>query len=121
MTIGSVLRIYTVLTNPPKTKIVLCVGGHMFLWFNTDARKGRPAQMPVKAGEAPGITRDCFLDCGRATTFSAREMASAVVCGVVDNPFLQRVIEEVEQRASSLPQGQRKTICAAMREAMTRP
>lgn len=27
-----------------KEKLVLCLGD-WFLWFNTDARKGRPAQM----------------------------------------------------------------------------
>jgi len=76
MTVGDVLRISTVLTKPPKPKIVLCVGVDLFLWFNTDARRGRPAQMPVSRNEAPGITRDCFLDCGRVTSFFPNEIAA---------------------------------------------
>ena len=121
MTTGSVLRIYTVLTNPPKRKIVLCVGEYMFLWFNTNARKGRPAQMPVKPGEVPGITQASFLDCGRVTTFMEREIVNAEICGVADNQFMDRVLEQIEEHASSLAPGQREAICTAIREAMRRP
>jgi hypothetical protein len=73
---GHVYRVRTTLVNPPKTKIVLCVG-NWFLWFNTDARKGVPAQMQVKAGDAPGISKDCHLNCGRITVFPPGELAAA--------------------------------------------
>ncbi len=63
MITGHIYRVHTTLADPPKTKIVLCVG-NWFLWFNTEPRQ-RPAQMPVKAREAPGISKDCYLDCGR--------------------------------------------------------
>jgi len=46
------------------------------------------AQMAVTQGEAPGISRNCFLDCGRVTTFSARELSCAVPCGRASNQFL---------------------------------
>jgi len=89
--VGDVLRVHTTLANPPKEKIVLYVGTYagadLFVWFNTDRRK-RPAQMAVTQGEAPGISRNCFLDCGRVTTFSARELSCAVPCGRASNQFL---------------------------------
>jgi hypothetical protein len=72
--VGDIFRIHTTLVTPPKQKIVLYVGGSLFLWFNTEPRKERPAQMKVTAREVPGISRDCFLDCGRVTVFPEREL-----------------------------------------------
>jgi hypothetical protein len=116
---GDVYRIRTTLTDPPKQKIVLHVGTatNLFLWFNTDARK-RPAQMAVAQQEAPGITHNCYLDCGRVTTFPQRELDGAEHCGHASNAFLTRVIEEVETRATTLTRGQRNAIATALRESM---
>jgi hypothetical protein len=86
---GYIYRVHTTLANPPKTKIVLCVG-NWFLWFNTEPRQ-RPAQMPVKAAEAPGITRDCHLDRGRITVFPPGELAAAEEMGTCTHEFLSRL------------------------------
>jgi hypothetical protein len=115
--VGDVLRIYTTLANPPKEKIVLHVhvGANLFLWFNTNPRS-RPAQMAVTAREAPGITHDCFLDCGRATFFSDPELERATHCGQASAAFLLRTAEEIELRATSLTGVQRKSIAGALRQ-----
>lgn len=114
--VGDVLRVYTTLANPPKQKIVLYVGAGLFLWFNTEARR-RPAQMPVALGEAPGISHDCFLDCGRVTAFTAPELDQAEHCGRASDKFLLRVAVEIESRATTLTTGQRKTVVSALRHA----
>lgn len=100
MITGHVYRVHTTLANPPKIKIVLCVG-NWFLWFNSEARQ-RPAQMPVKAGEAPGISKDCHLDCGRITVFPPGELAGATDEGACAHEFLLRVADEVENNATTL-------------------
>jgi hypothetical protein len=98
--VGHVYRVRTTLVNPPKTKIVLCVGS-WFLWFNTEPRR-RPAQMQVKAGEASGISKTCYLDCGRVTVFRPDELAAATDEGACTHEFLLRVADEVENRATTL-------------------
>jgi hypothetical protein len=99
-----------------KRKIVLYVGHHfgndLFLWFNTDARQ-RTAQLPIAAGEAPGITHECFLDCGRVTTHSETEFEMHF--GRASSAFLRKVAEEIEQRASTLTNGQCREIAAALK------
>ena len=77
MIIGNVYRIYTTLVKPPKTKIVLYVGGDYFLWFNSKPHSSWPGQLQVREGEAPGITKDCYLNCGRATVVRSAELAAA--------------------------------------------
>jgi hypothetical protein len=106
------------LVSPPKEKIVLCAGG-LFLWFNTHARQGRPAQLQVQPGEAPGISRSCFLDCGRVTVFPEHELAAAQEQGSASNAFLIRVIEEVEQRAVTLVTVHRRAVAEAFRLIVT--
>jgi hypothetical protein len=73
--------------------------------------------MPVARGEAPGISHDCFLDCGRITAHSARELEQAEDHGRASNAFLLRVAEEIELRATTLATGHRKAISNALREA----
>ena len=114
MITGHVYRVHTTLTNPPKTKIVLCVG-KWFLWFNTEARQ-RPAQMQVKTGEAPGITKDCHLDCGRITVFPPGELAAAQDQGSCTHEFLSRVADEVENKATTLAALYRREVPKSLRD-----
>lgn len=120
MNVGDVLRVHTTLANPPKTKIVMYVGRHanhdLFLWFNTEPRK-RPAQMSVSPREAPVITRDCFLDCSRVTTFPPRELKQAEHQGCASAAFLQRVAQMIEDKAVTLTTGQRRSIAALCRSS----
>jgi hypothetical protein len=115
--IGDILRVYTQLVTPPKEKIALYVGSHfgneLFFWFNTNPRK-RPGQIAVARGEAPGITRDCFLDCGQVRTFTAYELAAAQHCGRATRDFCRRVADEVAWRATTLTKGQRSSIAWAL-------
>jgi hypothetical protein len=115
LNVGDVLRVRALLANPPKQKIVLYVGTaqKLFLWFNTEPRK-RPAQMSVAPHEAPGITHDCFLDCGWVSVFSERELANAEHCGRAALIFLLRVAEEIELRAVTLAAGHRKAVVRAL-------
>jgi hypothetical protein len=114
--VGDIFRIRTTLVTPPKQKIVVYVGSGLFLWFNTEARQ-RPAQMSVSSGEVPGISRDCFLDCGRVTVFPERERNLAVLCGRANENFLLRVAQEIEERAITLVTGHRKAVAIALRGA----
>jgi hypothetical protein len=111
---GHVYRVHTTLANPPKTKIVFCVG-NWFLWFNTEARR-RPAQMAVKAGEAPGISRDCHLDCGRINVFPPGELAAAEDMGACAHEFLSRVADEVENSATTLAALYRREVPQILRD-----
>ena len=124
MNVGDVLRVHTTLTKPPKHKIVLYVGHHagadLFLWFNTNPRRERPAQMSVAPNEAPGITHNCFLDCGRVTTFTAYELERATRLGRASDLFLARVAQEIELRAITLVTGHRKKIVNAIETALSR-
>jgi hypothetical protein len=115
---GHVYRVRTTLVNPPKTKIVLCVGD-WFLWFNTEPRKDRPAQMQVKAGEAPGISKDCHLDCGRVTVFRPSELAAATDEGTCTHEFLLRVADEVENNATTLAALYRRQVPQILRDPAT--
>ena len=120
MNIGDVFRVHMALTKPqPKTKIVIYVGKHagidLFVWFNTDPRKKRPAQKSVTAQEAPGITHDCFLDCSRVTTFPARELKGAEHQGCASAEFRKRVAQTVEEQATTLTGMQRKAIARSLR------
>lgn len=114
MIAGHVYRIRTTLVNPPKIKIVLCAGGGLFLWFNTEPRR-RPAQLQAFPDDAPGLTRACYLDCGQVTVFSEEELAAAKHEGRASNAFLRRVIEEVELRAVTLSTAQRGIIAEALK------
>lgn len=114
MITGHIYRIHTTLANPPKTKIVLCVGD-LFLWFNSEAQR-RPAQMQVRKAEAPGITKDCYLDCGRVTVFRPSELAAAKDQGACTGNFLLRVVDEIENRARSLTNLQRRKVAQALRD-----
>ena len=114
MITGHIYRVHTTLADPPKTKIVLCVG-NWFLWFNTELRQ-RPAQMPVKAREAPGISKDCYLDCGRINVFLSGELAAAEDMGACAYEFLSRVADEVENRATTLAPLYRRQVPQILRD-----
>jgi hypothetical protein len=113
--VGCIYRIRTILSKPPKEKIVLYVGSDYFLWFNTEARK-RPAQLPVSRGECPEIIHACYLDSGRVTVFSQAELAAATDCGEANVEFITRVIEEIEVRATVLVSAHRKIVASNLRE-----
>jgi hypothetical protein len=112
--VGAIYRIRTVLAKPPKEKIVLYVGNEFFLWFNTVAKQ-QTGQLCVQPGECPEIKHECYLNCSRVTLFLAAECAAAKHCGVADIRFLTRVVEEIELRATVMPDVQRTMVAANLR------
>jgi hypothetical protein len=113
---GNVYRIHTTLVDPPKEKIVLYVGDGFFLWFNSKPHPRWPGQMKVSTAEAPGITKDCYLNCGRVTVFRPSELAAAKDQGPCTGAFLLRVIDEVEKRATTLVTLHRRQVAQTLRE-----
>ena len=75
---GHVYLVYTVLTKPPKEKIVICVcaAEALFLWINSKSRPHDVGQLSLTATDHAALKHDCFLDCSRVTTFTA-ELATA--------------------------------------------
>jgi hypothetical protein len=114
VSVGDILVVTTTLTNPPKTKIAIDVGNGHCLWFNTDPRRNRIAtQLRVQAGEAPGITRDCYLDCGEVKSHPAAELAAATNRGPASKAFLAKVSAQV-LTAKTLTPAQRSEIVKAL-------
>lgn len=85
MNAGEIYVVRTNLTNPPKDKIVLCICGQadLFFWFNTDPRRHGIGQMAFSGTEHGALSRACYLDCSRVTTFSPQELAAAQARGPV--------------------------------------
>jgi hypothetical protein len=77
--------------------------------------KTKPLQGVFGAPRHPGITHDCFLDCGKAMTFTEPELPSAISRGCASGVFLARVADEVAARAITLINGQRDSIARALR------
>jgi hypothetical protein len=77
--------------------------------------------MQVAAAEAPGITQDCHLDCGRVTVFPEHELARAQDQGICSREFLLRVIDEIENSATTLTTLQRQQVAHALREIADAP
>jgi hypothetical protein len=92
---GYIYDVYTVLTNPPKKKIVLCVsvGDSLFLWINTEARRHGVGQLQLCADDHGRLEHDSFLDCSRLTTFPKGEIAGAVSHGVISAVLARRIAE----------------------------
>jgi hypothetical protein len=43
------------------------------------------------------LTRDCFLDCSRVTTFSQDELKSAQLRGTISSDLARRIVEFLER------------------------
>lgn len=71
--------------------------------------------MQVKAGEAPGITKNCHLDCGRITVFPLAELATAKDEGACTHEFLSRVGNEMENNATTLANLYRREVPQTLR------
>jgi hypothetical protein len=72
--------------------------------------------MAVKAGEAPGISKDCHLDCGRINVFPPGELAAAEDMGACAHEFLSRVADEVENSATTLAALYRREVPQILRD-----
>lgn len=95
MNAGHVYIIYTTLTRPPKDKIALCICAieNLFFWINTDPQRHGIGQLPLRAADHDALTRDCFLDCSRVTTFSQSELGGAKTRGAISTELAKRIVE----------------------------
>jgi hypothetical protein len=97
--VGHVYVVYTVLTKPPKNKIILCVcaAENLFLWINTKPRPHDVGQLALTATDHDALTHNCYLDCSRVTTFTA-ELASALHRGPISETLAARIVEFLKQK-----------------------
>jgi hypothetical protein len=97
---GHVYVVFTTLTKPePKEKIVLCVCevNNLFVWFNTEAQRHGCGQLKCTLGDHPAaLTRDCYLDLSRVTTFRPTEIANAKPRGPISDDLKKKVCSVVE-------------------------
>jgi hypothetical protein len=102
---GHVYVVLTTLTKPePKEKIVLCIceKSNLFVWFNAEAQRHGAGQLKCAAGDHPALTRECYLDLSRVTTFQPHEIANAKPRGPVSDELKKKVCEMVEAGVPTL-------------------
>jgi hypothetical protein len=117
--VGGVYVVYTALSRPPKDKIVICVGDGppLFFWINTEPRFHGIGQMPLAATDHSALTRDCFLDCSRVTTFPVYELRAAQQRDPVSTTLADAIADFLdENEPATLPAAQRVAICAILRD-----
>lgn len=95
MTEGHVYIIYTTLARPPKDKIAICIcaADNLFFWINTNPQRHGIGQLPLAEADHGALSRDCFLDCSRVTTFPQREQDAAQHRGAISADLARRVVE----------------------------
>jgi hypothetical protein len=92
---GHVYIVRTTLTNPPKDKLTICICGSesLFFWINTEARRHGIGQLPLKSHDHDALSRDCYLDCSRVTTFLRHELKAAKHRGPISRELAARIVE----------------------------
>jgi hypothetical protein len=96
---GHVYIVFTTLSKPePKKKIVLCICevSNLFVWFNTAAQRHGCGQLKCAPGDHPALSRDCYLDLSRVTTFRSIEIANAKPRGPISDDLKKRICCIVE-------------------------
>ncbi len=96
--------VMTTLTKPPKEKIVLCLcqSACLFFWFNTKAQAHGVGQLPCCADDHPSLSRDCYLDLSRVTTFLPAEIEAALHRGPISSEFRKKIFDMVEAGIATL-------------------
>ena len=94
----------------PHDKIALCFCDqrNFLFWFNSEAAYHGIAQMQVAAGEAPAITKDCFLDLSGAKGISEAEIAAANHRGPISDAFAARISAILSEPVATLPESHRQ-------------
>lgn len=95
MNIGHVYVVHTNLCRPPKDKLAICIcaADNFFFWINTIARSHGHGQFPLQHNDHAALTRSCYLDCSRVTTFSSHELVAAKPRGVISRDLAERIVE----------------------------
>jgi hypothetical protein len=97
--VGHVYIVHTTLARPPKDKITVCIcaGENLFFWINTNPQRHGIGQIPLTTADHAALSRDCFLDCSRVTTFAKRELDAAQTRGTISASLARRVVELLER------------------------
>src|SRR5215204_6290761 len=104
MIVGHVYVVRTTLTRPPKNKIVVCVSAeeNLFFWFNTEARRHGIGQLLIAAHSHRALSRDCYLDLSRVTTFLPVELQIAEDRGPISQHLAFEIISAIKARIRTL-------------------
>ena len=99
MIAGHVYVVHTVLARPPKDKLILCICSveSLCFWINTNPQRHGLGQFALTAADHGALTRDCFLDCSRVTTFSQQELNAAQHRGAISVALAKRIVEFLEK------------------------
>jgi hypothetical protein len=93
--VGHVYVVNTTLARPPKDKLTICIcaAENLFFWINTQPRTHGVGQFALRSADHPALTRDCFLDCSRATTFLPHELRAAQHRGAISSDLAARIVQ----------------------------
>lgn len=98
MTPGHIYVINTALARPPKDKITLCIcaADRLFFWINTLPNRTGIGQFELAAADHHCLSRDCYLDCSRVTTFPDHELVHAQARGPISADLASRIVQFLE-------------------------
>jgi len=115
--LGHVYRCHTVLTDPPKEKIMLCVcvSPGQVIWLNTDARRHGDGQLQVREDEHTTLTHDCYLDCSEVKHVPTADLPNMRDMGKM-NPTLLLKIKMLFNSGSikTMPRKRQKAIANSL-------
>jgi hypothetical protein len=99
--VGHVYVVNTTLARPAKDKLTICIcaGDNLFFWINTDPRPHGVGQFALAADDHAALTRDCHLDCSRATTFLPNELRDAKHRGAISSDLAARIVQHLTDHA----------------------
>jgi len=104
---------------PPHRKmgVVVSSRANWIMWFNSEPRFHRIAQLDVVQGEHPVCTRACYLDLSAVQQVRLDEAKLAVDEGRLSNALLQRILDELRLPNRLLPTFKRQQIIANLEQA----
>lgn len=100
MTPGHIYIIHASIARPPKDKIVLCICAqrNLFFWINTNPRTHGVGQFALSEQDHRSLSRDCFLDLSRMTTFLPVDLDAAQPRGPISQQLAEQICSYLEQR-----------------------
>ncbi len=98
MKAGQLCVVRTTLSRPPKDKLTICIcaNENLFFWINTEPRAHGEGQLALAASDHPALSRECYLDCSRVTTFPPLELKAAEIRDVISAELAGRIVQFLE-------------------------
>jgi hypothetical protein len=95
---GQLCVVRTTLSRPPKDKLTICIcaNENLFFWINTEPRAHGEGQLALAASDHPALSRECYLDCSRVTTFPPLELKAAEIRDVISAELAGRIVQFLE-------------------------